>query len=86
MDQETFYLIGAIFGGLFIGGFCGGAPFIIGLIKKRILLAIISMVSCITFGIVCSTLLYIPAFTSAFLSVIFVLIILFVKKNEKQKK
>ena len=86
MDQQILFLIGAIFGGFFIGGLCGSAPLVIGLIKKRILLAIISMVSCITFGIVCSTLLYIPAFTSAFLYAIFILVILFVKKNEKQKK
>ena len=72
---------GNIMGGIVIGGFCGGAPFCVGMIRKRFLLAALAMISCVAFGIVCTIVPGIPAFTAALLAGGFVFLTFIPKKK-----
>ena len=75
---------GNIMGGIVIGGFCGGAPVCVGMIRKRFLLAVIAIISCVAFGVVCTLVLNIPAFTTALLAGGFVFLMFIPKRKKSQ--
>ena len=82
--ENVFYFIGAILGGAIIGAFCGSLSLIVGIIKKKKLLAFIGFTVSIIFGIFMTTVLYQPAFLSIIPSAIFAVIIFILAKNQKK--
>lgn len=82
--ENVFYLIGTILGGAIIGAFCGSISLIVGIIKKKKLLAFIGFAVSIVFGIFMTTVLYQPAFLSIIPSAIFAGIIFILTKNPEK--
>ncbi|MBQ8214038.1 MAG: hypothetical protein IJZ80_08515 [Clostridia bacterium] len=82
-QNQIFYLVGAIVGGIAIGGFCGLISLIVGFIKKRKLLGFIGFGISIVFGVLMAAVLHQPAFLSCFPSAIMAGIILLLTRKRK---
>ena len=83
-QENVFYLIGAILGGMMIGAFCGSVALIVGIIKKKKILGILGLSVSVIFGVCMTTMLYQPAFLSIIPSAIFAGIIFILTKNQKK--
>ena len=66
-----FDFISALLGGLFIGAFCGALSLIVGIVKKKKVLALVGFLVSVLFGVIMTTVLYEPAFLSIIPSAIF---------------
>ena len=83
MGNYVFNLISAIIGGVMIGAFCGSVSLVVGIIKKKKLLAFIGFFVSIAFGVFMTTILHKPAFLSVIPSAIFTGIIFLLSANRK---
>lgn len=79
--DDVFNLVSKIIGGFIIGAFCGVAPLVLGIIKKKYLLGILGIIACILIGTICTVLLHLPGFLAIVPAAIFILIIVLVKKK-----
>ena len=66
-----FDFISALIGGLFIGAFCGALSLIVGIVKKKKVLAWVGFLVSVLFGVIMTTVLSQPAFLSIIPSAIF---------------
>ena len=80
--MELFYFIGAILGGIIIGGICGLIPLVLAILRKKVILGVIAIIICSLFGVIMTTLVYQPAFLSVFPALIMVGIILLLTRGE----
>lgn len=62
--MDVFDIFSKLIGGLFIGGGCGVLPLIVGIVRKKTVLGIVSMVICVLFGILMTMVFSLPAFLS----------------------
>ena len=69
--ESMFDFISALIGGLFIGAFCGALSLIVGIVKKKKVLALVGFLVSVLFGIIMTTVLSQPAFLSIIPSAIF---------------
>ena len=79
--ENIFNIVGNILGGLFIGAFCGIVPLILGIIKKKYLLGILGILTCILTGTICILLLHLPGFLAIVPAAIFTLVVILVKRK-----
>ena len=68
---SMFDFISALIGGLFIGAFCGALSLIVGIVKKKKVLALVGFLVSVLFGVIMTTVLSQPAFLSIIPSAIF---------------
>ena len=81
-QEQLIYLIGAIVGGIVIGGFCGVLSLVVGIMRKKLWLGILGLGISIVFGVLMTTVFYQPAFLSIIPSAIIAgIIVLLTKKS-----
>ena len=73
--ERAFDLITLFIGGFFIGAFCGALCLIVGLIKKKYVLASVGFLVSVIFGAAMTTVFDLPAILSIIPSAIFTVII-----------
>ncbi len=84
--MELLDIFSKLIGGFFIGGGCGLLPLIVGIVRKKTVLGIVSMVVCVLFGILMTMVFSLPAFLSIIPSAVCAVFILIysamIKKHE----
>jgi hypothetical protein len=76
-SEQIGYLVGVIVGGLVAGAFCGLLPLVLGLKKRREILAFVGWFSCVASGFILGLILAVPV------SVAFTIVLLCLRKPEE---
>ena len=78
---DLVYLIGAVCGGIAIGGLCGSLSLLVGILRKKLWLGLVGLGVSMVFGVLMTTVFHQPAFLSIIPSAIVTgLIFLFTRK------